>query len=507
LKKNVYDELNTGVLKDMLHPKRKLIKPNCDLDKAQLKLHKFYFLKSNNKPVKSLFLYDSIDWFPSAVSELFWMFFFQYTKYTEIANNYINSNYKVYFFRKNNFFYFLKKIKRKSKFHYRAIYLLRLISLHLISTIIMARNYLFFRDCKNKILFLRWSPNDFRTKDILSDLSGHFNIIQLLNVPPSQLPKFFLNNNIMIMPYEFLYPKLVDIDPNFVDPLNLAALDMTNRLIRKHRSIYYKFNNFFKHSSFKALIGLDDCNYPYPYIYAAKANNIITIGIQHGLYAKRHEAYVMKHLKQHLWFDNLIVWGQFWKNHFLKFNKFFNKKNIFIASNKHSYDYFCGKKNIKAKTILIPYEFLCDSIQVGIFINFFLKNGFIVYFKPRVDEPISDQIECYSVKKHRNFRILPMLSASDMADIDIIAGTQTTYLFDLLPFNKPIWILETDFKLLYDMIDLKLARLVKLSEVSDAVRLNKIYRKDMRAHINIKRPYYFGDKSISSVILNIIEKN
>jgi len=260
-----------------------------------------------------------------------------------------------------------------------------------------------------------------------------------------------------------------------------------------------------------AMVGIDDCNWSYPFIYAAKDNKIKCIGIQHGHYAERHEAYVMRNINNHLWYDYLLVWGDYWRELFLRHNKIFKPENIVVASKlersgfpttKHNDHYKIIPKKPFSKTILIPYEFLADTILIGKFIKEFCKRGFNVYFKFRADENIDDQIKSYELDDYADkLTMLYEINPAIMANIDIVAGTMTTLLYDLLPYNKPTWILETPYRFHDDMAENGLAHIFTWNDLE---RIDIIYNEDMKKHININGAYFFGDVKIPEAISGLI---
>ena len=90
-----------------------------------------------------------------------------------------------------------------------------------------------------------------------------------------------------------------------------------------------------------------------------------------------------------------------------------------------------------------------------------------------------------------------------MSNIDIVAGTQTTLLYDLLLYHKPLWILETPFKLQEDMIEYGLARKITLKDLNS---IDKIYNSEIKTNRCMDSGYVEGSKSVSDVI-NAIELN
>ena len=106
-----------------------------------------------------------------------------------------------------------------------------------------------------------------------------------------------------------------------------------------------------------------------------------------------------------------------------------------------------------------------------------LKQGLRVLIKPRTDELLQDQLESYYLDEFKDkIEIIDVITPETIAEIDVIAGTQTTLLFDLLPYNKPIWILESSFRLMYDMVEDGFARLIT---ESDMQRIDEIFEEEI----------------------------
>ena len=107
-------------------------------------------------------------------------------------------------------------------------------------------------------------------------------------------------------------------------------------------------------------------------------------------------------------------------------------------------------------------------MEIGIYMKKFIDSGYDIFFKPRADDPLQDQIDSYMLGEYEDkISILKTISPENMTKIDIVAGTFTTLLYELLPYNKPVWILETSMKLSYDMVDAGFARLFKKKDFQE----------------------------------------
>lgn len=478
--------------------------PNCCLNKTREYLYEYYDLEtSTNNKIKDSFVVGELDWFPSTVSPTYWQFFYQYVKYESLIERWQSGDISFKHIGPGRFRDLLHSLScERRRLREFIINFTRLSIIKLINI----RNKLLISGGKDKILFLRQSNDDFRTNEILENLRKNFSVVQLLPLSALKFKNIFFDATICILPVSHNNTKLdyfsnVRLDNGHL-PMFHCALENAKKIISRHVATYDVFDRYLSSTHFSAFVGLDDCNYPYPYIYSAQNNGIKTIGIQHGAYTRLHEAYVMNNLDNHLWYDNLLVWGLFWKEEFLKNNKIFNPNNVFLSENKHKYQYKILPNSGSTKSILIPYEFLADTILIGKFIQLFYQKGFIVYFKPRKDEEISEQIRAYELgPTAHKLEVVHEITPELMSNIDIVVGTMTTLLYDLLPYNKPVWILETPFKLQYDMVENGLARFISWSDMND---IDKIYDYDLAKNININERRFSYGRPASDVIFNIL---
>lgn len=486
------------------------IKPNCDLNETRKYLYDFYNLKINDISIKEYFIYDKINMFSSSVSPLFWSFFYMYVKYKDLIDDYINKKIQFNYITPGTFNDYINLLKENNILCNKKYYTLKLVLNYFISL----RNKIVIYLNKKSIIHLTPRINDFRDENIIKDLNSNYNLL----LTPLNINRFsfcFFNLKILIptFPFKssFFYKKKPNItnanefDKNVISILQFAFI-FCNELISRHITVYHFTKLFYTRNKIYAIIGMDDCNYPYPFLYAAHKKNIISIGIQHGVYTSMHEAYAMNNINSHIWYDKLIVWGTYWKEKLIKINKLISEDSIIIGTNKHTYNYqSCIKtKNNTNKSILLPYEFLADTITIGNYIHIFMEYGFKIYFKPRKDESIDMQIQSYHIHElEHEIEFMYEITPESMSKIDLIIGTQTTLIYDLLPYNKPIWLLDTTFNLLDDLIIEGIARKISFSSIQN---INKYFEIDVKQNITIDKNYFFNNNSILSCI-NIILKN
>lgn len=481
--------------------------PKCDLEAAKNLLHQFYELKTVcGAPIKEVYKGD-IDFFPTVIGELYWLIFYQYVKYTEFIHYWMPQS-KLRVENEGNFKKLMQHLYGRSKFEIYKKFIAG-ITKKLINLVIRIRNELMVNDSVDTILLLRQSMSDFRTNEILKSLQSDGPVVQWVSLKPTEWLNNLFDPNIAFRPYapDFLSTtKSIKIQelPNAKDcKIHAAAAHFVEGKISTLKYLIKECDYFLRKKKFKLLVGLDDTNYVYPYIYSARNNQILSIGIQHGLYAKLHESYVMEGIQTHSWYDHLIVWGNYWRELFLKYNRTFSEDRVHVGSNKHQYNYKILARNNVLKSILVPYEFLADTRMVGKYLQEFHRNGCIIYFKPRPDESVDDQLESYCLPSEMldEIQIMVEITVSNMAKIDLIVGTQTTLLYDLAPFGKPIWILDTDLRLLDDMVENGLAEIVRLNDMQN---LASLYMYESKSIPNQKVLNKLnGNQPIGMVINNI----
>ena len=448
--------------------------PDSDLEKTRQLLLEFQELRcTNGKSLKDNYNSNGFNWYPSMVSFLYWHYFFPYVRYQNLLQEIFDKKIIINFSNKAEF-YNIYRLLSKNIYKFDLKFILFYLLLRI-------NNRLVIKRFPYSMMFFRFSFNDFRSVEIRKEL-GKLGIKYIEVVPPGRIIdiiKYLLKK----MPY--YYYKGISFRNRFKSVYKLSLLDPYKKRLFKQaidhleNTLSASINEFNIHnkliykSNVKVFYGFDDCNeYIFPLLYALNKNNIKTIGHQHGAYVKRHAGYIMEGISREdfKWFDKIIVWGSYWKKHLLSISKVYFDEKIVIGSSKIKYDYSLAEcANGFRKNILIPYEFVGNTYEIGKYIEKFLELGYNVYFKPRPDEKIEDQLEayCLSKKTRDKITIAEKLDKELMSKIDIIAGAMTTLIYEMLPYSKIIWILDTEYKHLEDLVDSGLAHKIRFDEIEN----------------------------------------
>jgi hypothetical protein len=437
----------------------KLFVPNYDMDEAIELLREFQELKQvNGCRLKASYKVGPYHWYPAMVSYLFWQVFFPYVKYQPLISEYLKGERRFCWENKGTFrslidlFQSQRKSSAKLRIHY---------------WLVKWNNRLVVQRNRVDLLYFSFGRGDFRSKEIrqtLSELGARF--IEV--VPPTSFRNMIRNTTRKGRDYyygresttnQFRYNYDLTNLPPEKQKLFRAGIDVVERSITSYLTEYEDHLKALRKSDADTFYGLDDVNgYIFPLLYACRTLAMRTIGHQHGAYVKRHTGYIMPGIPrdQFTWFHRVIVWGQYWKEKLLKTSEVYTAEYFIIGANKFRKTFpVCSANSGQPKNILIPYEFLTNTFKVGQYIQKLIDLGYNIFFKPRPDEELKDQLDAYCLPAgyRDRLKIVTDLDAPTLQKIDIVAGTMTTLIYELLPCNKIIWILETEYRHLYDLVE------------------------------------------------------
>ena len=475
--------------------------PDYDLDKARELLLEFQELKdANGRRLKENYHAEGYNWYPAMVSFLYWYVFFQYVKYRPLAEKVIDGSVEFEFENRGNF----RQLVSLLKYHPA----MKGWKIRLFYFLVDVNNTMVVRKYPSRILFFRFAMDDFRSSEIRKALD-ELQVEYIQVVPPPRM-KDVAKNLFRRGPYYFFggisrksrFRCKYNLDNigEYESFLFQRAIEKAETSISGYIVEYDKHLRRLKSTQIRTFYGFDDCNgYVFPILYACQQNGIRTVGHQHGAYVKRHAGYVMEGInrKDYKWFDKIIVWGDYWKEHLLRISNVYSPDMLVVGSNKLSWNYSPSKANHSKPTgILVPYEFASNSYKIGKFISKFLDLGYDVWFKPRSDEKLEDQLEAYCLSKEylTKMRIVEKIDSAFMEKIDIVAGTMTTLVYELLPYNKIVWILDIEYKHLEDLVEGNYAYKVRYEDLGT---LDESYFT--RTEVNAD--YFFSKESLKDTLL------
>lgn len=506
-------EGNTGILQLENAQETRRFVPNCDQDAARALLLEFQELKDvRGVSLKSNYHAEGFSWYPTTVSFLYWYVFWPFVKYEPLVREWADGRADFVWEGGGSLRSLIElladenpKRSLKSRLHY---------------LLMKWGNRAVLRRCPADLLFFRFAQKDFRTVEIRKALDALK--VRYLEVVPAPSIRELLSTLLRGgRDYHFTQPPPMtrgnrfrhDYSLKHLEPLKrklfAAAIRAVETSITSCLVEYRDHRRALRHSKASTFYGLDDVNgYVFPILYACRARGMRTIGHQHGAYVKRHAAYRMEGIEatDFVWFDHVIVWGEYWREKMWRDSTAYSPDFFVVGSNKFSsLPAPAGVTHRQPMTVLIPYEFLANTSKVGKYIERLVELGYRVFFKARPDEEFADQLDVYGLSPNcrKQLTITARLDAETMQKIDIVAGTMTTLIYEMLPYNKIIWVLETEFRHLFDLIEEGLAHLIRL----DDLRYPEQMPPEKMARTCIPRERLFGAESLNDTLRKHVVRN
>lgn len=482
--------------------------PDCDLKETDRILNQFYAISKDGISIRDSFWDNGINWFPTAMSLLCWRLFYNYVKYRRFFEKYPLDDHEFVFVNRGDLANFYHLLLKYSSQNTRGVsYTLNLLKNRISALVLKFHNQRIFRFYPQaSLFFFRHSLKDFRTMEIkrtLDELGIQY--LETVTYTMRQLfsnlltrnpqPLFFL---IQLISNDALKPFSIS---KTTDPLLkrvfAAAVSAIQDQINSFRSTYEFFKKLLTDVPVRCLYGTDDTNYLYYMIYACQTNGMKTIGHQHGAsYGPFDFPYILKGFGQgeYRWFDTIVVWGEYWKERFLRHARYYSEEQIEVGTNmrpvlRPTSPDRCG--NRERKHILFPAEEKTDTYTVGKYICALQDLDYVIYMKFRPDEEVARQVETYCLSREREKKIVFVDGITDdlMADIDIVAGTYSTVIFELLPYMKETWYLATKFVYAQDLVDMGIAKLIRLEHLEEDIsRITGKVDQDLANRVNSVEP-------------------
>lgn len=197
----------------------------------------------------------------------------------------------------------------------------------------------------------------------------------------------------------------------------------------------------------EALLTIDNTRDYWEVLLACKMNGVDTHAFQHGHFTKYHVGWLNDGSfdGEIVCPDKLYVWSDFWKQELLRLGTYFKPAAIVVGGLKN-FSQDSGKKSDHSViNVLIPYETDTDRRVIKEYVDAMLGCETIhVLFKARTDIEMQKQLDEYgfTANYHRKFTIVNDIT-SVIKDVDVVVGTYSTFLYDMIAYEKPVALFET----------------------------------------------------------------
>lgn len=501
---NVHEGL-TGILTLSSDGTEESFIPDYDQDEARELLLEFQELKDEaGSSLKSNYHAVGFNWYPSMVSFLYWYLFFPAVKYAPLLRDWMDGRRSFVFKNGGQFRTLLGLFDGSSRHRSTG---------NRVHHLLLRLHNRFAARKSAELLFFRFARKDFRTEEIRKTL-GQLGVSSLDVIPAPPIRQLLASLFKRDREYFYSQPPTMGRGNRFKNRYPLLHLNEFKRRLFESAisavecsitSFIVEYRHHLKalrRCTAKVFYGLDDVNgYVFPVLYASRTLGLRTIGHQHGAYVRRHAGYMMEGIDavDFRWFDRVIVWGKFWKEKMGRSSKAYPPDFFIVGSNKFSViPESSPPPNTPPRTVLIPYEFLADTAAVGQYIEKLVACGYQVLFKGRPDDPIEEQLRSYCLSNAcaKQVEVFVKLDAASLDRIDIVAGTMTTLLYELLPCRKIVWYLDTAFRHLEDLVDEGLAHRIFLDDIRPPGQMDPAKLMP----IGVDRAHLFGETPLQEVI-------
>jgi len=252
---------------------------------------------------------------------------------------------------------------------------------------------------------------------------------------------------------------LVRREPLRIEEMDLSAFDEREKvfvlnLLRKYLSkiglIVFKvkvLRAVLPWIGAETLLAIDNTRDYWEMILACRMNGIKVYAFQHGHFTKYHVGWLndgtfdgeIAHP------DKLFVWSDFWKQELLRLGTYFPEDSIEVGGLKSAVNEGTERSKREDIGVLMPYEVDANKKEVKEYIDRMLSCGNMkIFFKLRTDIDSARQLDEYGLGEdyHPSLKVITDAS-KHIHEVDIIAGTYSTFLYDMVAFERPIVLLET----------------------------------------------------------------
>ncbi|MBU1001287.1 MAG: hypothetical protein KKE73_02060 [Proteobacteria bacterium] len=456
--------------------------PDNDLDRALELLFALYEVKNaQGSRLRDNYRLEGFNWLSTQVGNLYWRWLFRLVQYGPLLQRFEQENLCPRFRNKLNLARIWEVLHPEPKG-----LLKRLWANWQYEHILGRHNREIARTMGGKLLFYRYGPKDFRTREMLTHFEERGVEFDFVYSPSQRLlkerakqphPCYFLHRK---RPVKRLFHNEYDLS-GFEPWMQSALARVIERAEEQMSFAVWEYRRHLQDlapNPPKLLFGLEDHQEIYPLLYACRTLGVPSIGYQFSMYARRQAAYTFEGWNpgEYDGFDKVITWGPYWEKVIRKWSQVYPPGYYLPGANKHSYGYKrLDSPSFDTRNILVPYEFWGNTRRIGQYMVKLMDLGYTVYFKFKPDERPRRQLDCYELPEAYRSRVVEVLEITDelMAEINIVAGGMTTLLYDLLPYGKHTWVLDTEFTLLDDLVEDGWAEKVRYEDLESLPRPQK----------------------------------
>lgn len=223
------------------------------------------------------------------------------------------------------------------------------------------------------------------------------------------------------------------------------------------------------------IFSIDDSRYYHEILLAGEITKIPTHAFQHGRFNKYiiGPRYLSIDPDLCILPDFFYVWNEYWRNKLISLSEpFSNAKDRILIGGSPSLStsiYSGPGVDDGVITILVPYEVGIDKgILADYLVSFLECNNVHIIIKLRSDIDENIQLERTGLFRFKNNpRVIFTTDLSDINGIDLVVGSYSTFLYEMVAIGKPVGVLEMDTTQAWDLIEDGLAEEISQNNLNN----------------------------------------
>lgn len=248
------------------------------------------------------------------------------------------------------------------------------------------------------------------------------------------------------------------------------------------------FKKIFHLLGAKHLLAIDDMRYVNELLLAAKLSQMKTTLFQHGRFTKYQAGWINYNIPPEKCIapDNYFVWNEYWRNKLLQLSPTFklNETKVAVGGRAsvlgNSFKYTPAIKG-DTTTVMLPYEELAAPDDIRKLVEKLIRcPSMAVIFKLRKDLPESEQLKKMKLDdiRNENFQALADLNDDVLKKTDLVIGTYSTLLYEMIEAGKPVGVIKSRSIQADDLVEDQMASFVDFNANNLCDQLKNLANQD-----------------------------
>lgn len=470
------------------------------------------------KPLYSAFEVDNFYLLPAFQESLFWDFFVGVVNYRE-ARRFIGQKEVSVFSEPKS----VRRFGRIFSMTQKRYGWFTRIAFNIVAALLRRKS-----KAKTPILVYDDGEDGFRFKKFKALLEEHVEFSRVVHPDKSNLKLLWSGKSQFIVGARRLWQKkrLIKCDIKqsqlLMDYISQRELDsLLDRLHEKFldwKREYTVLQKQIAQREVKAIFCYDQIERIVPLVMAAKRANVGLIGFQHGPFSHFHSGWIGYGIPSefcNIRLDKIYTWGEFWRDFMGSISNKYSKDVLPIGahlnkdmSDEAMLEIGSGPSSSQNLKILMPYEFLANFSDVSKFLEAFLDLGWAITIKirPPGDGDAKEDRKAFSETVQQRAKFVQDLSDNELREFDVVVGTQSVYLAEMMKYGLTIWYLDTRVPFLKILVTHGIAHEIRMEHLELFKDEANVVPYLSPKYDAVKRSFVFTPRPLNQLVAEIVTR-